>query len=171
MSGVEARAIVEAELRRELFGPAGDEKPVGKPVDGSSGTITFATAEESRGQFHDAATCEEILTIGTPLTRYGVGVLYSGAAVGGTAIEDSGEQDIDLTGVPGVARSEDDPDGVPVEIQGRLRHDQPDSDDFDLTDANSFKPSAMAISFQCRIPVGGSFKVTVQGAHYERISV
>lgn len=168
MSGLEARAIVEAELRRELFGPLGDEAPTGVPVDCSSGMLTFTTVEDSRGQFHDSHSLQEILTIGTPLTRYGIGVLYSGAATGGTAM---GEQDVDLTGVPGVARSEDDPDGPPVEIQGSLRHDEADADDFDLTDANSFKPSAMAISFQCRIPSSGALMVTVKGAHYEKISV
>lgn len=173
MSGLEARGIVEAELRRELFGPLGEE-PVGKPVDCTSGTVTFATAEESRGQFHDATTKQEILTIGTPLSRYGIGVLYSGGAVGGTTIGATGAMDgddVDLTGVPGVATSEDDPDGPPVEIKGSLRHDEADSDDFDLTDANSFKPSAMAMSFQCRVPVGGSLQIRVSGAHYERLMV
>ena len=171
MSGLEARAIVEAELRRELFGPLGSELPAGKPVDCSSGTLTFATAEEGRGQFHDSTTLQEILTIGTPLTRYGIGVLYSGASIGGRARAESGDEDVDLTGIQGVARNEEDPDGPPVEIQGSLRHDEADSDDFDLTDANSFKPSAMAISFQCRIPVDGSLSVTVTGAHYEKLSV
>jgi hypothetical protein len=171
MTGLQARAIVEAEIRRELFGPVGDEEPAGKPLDCSSGTISFSSAEESRGQFHDATTNQEILTIGTPLQRYGIGVLYSGAAVGGTAIGESSDADIDLTGVPGVATSEDDPEGPPVEIKGSLRHDEADSDDFDLTDANSFKPSAMAVSFQCRVPAHGLLKVQVTGAHYERLSV
>ena len=171
MSGLEARAIVEAELRRELFGPLGSENPSGKAVDCSSGTLTFATAEESRGQFHDSTTLQEILTIGTPLTRYGIGVLYSGASTGGTAIGESGDEDIDLTGIPGLAHNEEDPDGPPIEIQGALRHDEADSDDFDLTDANSFKPSAMAISFQCRIPADGSLALTVRGAHYEKLNV
>lgn len=171
MSGLEARAIVEAELRRELFGPLGSEEPAGKPVDCSSGTITFATAEESRGQFHDSTTMQEILTLGSPLTRYGIGVLHGGGSTGGTAISDSTEKDLDLTSVPGIARNEEDPQGPPVEIQGQLRHDEPDSDDFDLTDANSFKPSAMAVSFQCRVPTNGSLLVTVTGAHYEKLSV
>ena len=171
MSGLDARDIVEAELRRELFGPIGDQDPAGKRIDCGSGTITFATAEESRGQFHDAATLQEILTIGTPLQRYGIGVLYSGAAVGGTAIGESSDADVDLTGIPGVAISVDDPAGPPVEIKGSLRHDEADSDDFDLTDANSFKPSAMAISFQCRVPAQGRLQIRVTGAHYEKLSV
>ncbi|MEH3131081.1 MAG: hypothetical protein PGN27_14110 [Mycolicibacterium neoaurum] len=170
MSGLEARAVVEAELRRELFGPLGEES-TGKPVDCTSGTITFATAEESRGQFHDAATKQEILTIGTPLSRYGIGVLHSGGATGGTNVDQAGTVDVDLTGVQGVATSEDDPDGPPVEIKGSLRDDVADSDDFDLSDANSFKPSAMAISFQSRVPAGGLLRIRVSGAHYERIVV
>lgn len=173
MSGHDARATIEKELRRELFGPTDAEEPAGKPVECSSGTIIFATAEEARGQFHDATTLQEILTIGTPLTRYGIGVLHSGAALRGTEIDvlEAGEV-VDLTGTPGLAWSEDDPKGPPIEIEGRLRHDEADSDDFDLTDANSFKPSAMAISLKCRIPVEGArLKVTVTGAHYEKLSV
>ena len=171
MSGFEARAIIEAELRRELFGPVGDEQPVGRPADCASGTISFASVEDSRGQFHDAATKNEILTIGTPLQRYGVGVLYSGAAIGGTTISEPPEADVDLTGVPGVPTSSEDLEGPPPSIGGSLSHDEADSDDFDLTDANNFKPSAMAISFQCRVPVGGLLRVKVTGAHYERIIV
>ena len=61
MSGLEARDIVEAELRRELFGPIDSDHPAGKPVDCSSGSIRFKTVEESRGQFYDSATMQEIL--------------------------------------------------------------------------------------------------------------
>ncbi|TVT52287.1 helicase [Amycolatopsis rhizosphaerae] len=170
MTGLETRAIVEAELRRELFGPFSDEEPQGKPLNCSSGSITFATVDESRGQFYDAVTLQEILTNGTPLTRYGVGVLHSGAAVRGTAIGDASD-DVDLTGFPGVGQNEDDPTGQQVEIKGSLRQDEADSDDFDLTDANRFKPSAMAVSFLCRVPAGGSLEVVVTGAHYEKLSV
>lgn len=171
MSGLEARAIVEAELRRELFGPLGSEQPAGKPVDCSSGTIVFTTVEESRGQFYDSTTMQEILTIGSPLTRYGIGVLHGGGSNGGTAIGESDNEVVALTGVPGVARNEEDPGGPPIEIQGSLRQDEADSDDFDLTDANSFKPSAMAISFQSRIPANCSLIIMVTGAYYEKISV
>ena len=171
MSGLEARAIVEAELRRELFGPTAGEHPSGTAIDCSKGTITFDKDEESRGQFYDSITREEILTVGTPLTRYGIGVLYSGAASGGTKIGENNGGENELLGVVGIARSDVNPDGPPVEIQGSLRHDEADSDDFDLTDANSFKPSAMAVSFQCRISNSGSLKIRVTGAHYERIVV
>lgn len=168
MSGIEARDIIEAELRRELFGPLESDQPVGKPIDCSSGSIRFETIEDSRGQFYDSTTLQEILNTGSPLSRYGVGVLHGG----GTAIRrELGVGDVDLIGVPGIPHSEEAPDEPPIKIRGTLRHDVADADDFDLTGANSFKPSAMAISFQCRIPTSGSLAIRVTGAHYERIKV
>ncbi|XTR51722.1 hypothetical protein ACOM2C_16960 [Pseudarthrobacter sp. So.54] len=62
-------------------------------------------------------------------------------------------------------------DAPTVEVKGRLRHDEADSDDFDLSDANTFKPSAMAISFKCRVPTNGYLVVTVKGAYYDKLSV
>ncbi|MES2094207.1 MAG: helicase-related protein [Actinomycetota bacterium] len=172
MTGSEARDIVEAAVRRELFGPARDEAPVGVPLDCSGGSVRFESPEASRGQFHEATSLEEILTQSDPLRRYGIGVLYSGAAQRGSAITSVSEapEDLDITWVPGVASSEENPEEAPVEVKGTLRYDQADSDDFDLTDANTFKPSAMAVSFKCRIPVGGSVEITVRGASYEKIS-
>ncbi len=167
MTGLEARAVVETELRRELFGPSGEE-PKGNPIDCSSGSLKFETAEASRGQFIDAITLEEILTNGDPLRRYGIGVLNGGASIEGTAII---EDDVtDLDGVTGIASSEDDSVERPPEIAGILRQDVADSDDFDLADANKFKPSAMAISFECRVP-GGSLEIAVTGAYYDKIDV
>jgi hypothetical protein len=173
VTGREARDIVEGELRRELFGPLVGKEVRGKPIDCSAGTLHFDSVEASRGQFHDTNTLQEILTGTDPLRRYGVGVLHSGAQIGGSVIVTTSEEsgDIDLTGVTGIATSEVDPDAQPIEIKGTLRHEQADSDDFDLTDANTFKPSAMAISFQCRVQAGGSIEVLVTGAHYARIVV
>src|SRR5690606_2587910 len=79
MTGVEARQIIEDAVRRELFGPLPDEKPVGTPIDCSSGTVRFDSIEASRGQFYDATSLQEVLTQADPLHRYGVGVLYNGA--------------------------------------------------------------------------------------------
>lgn len=170
MTGLEARDTIEAELRRELFGPLHGDGPRGKPIDCSKGSIHFPTLEASRGQFHDASSLQEILNTSDPLRRYGVGVLHSGAALGGTEIGAEKSEDVDLTGVTGIAQSEENPSGDPIQIGGSLGYDEADSDDFDLTDANTFKPSAMAISFQCRVPVGGSLSVSVTGAYYQRIS-
>lgn len=69
-----------------------------------------------------------------------------------------------LDGVTGLALAEDDMIGPPVEIRGRISHDVADSDDFDLTDANTFKPSAMAISFETCMADSGALTVEVVGA-------
>ena len=172
MSGLEARGIIEAAVRRELFGPAASESPRGIAVDCSSGALHFESLEASRGQFHDSTSLQEILTQSDPLRRYGIGVLYNGATQRGTQIAEdgTGADDQDLTWVSGLPENEDTPDGPPIEIEGTLRYDEPDSDDFDLTDANTFKPSAMAMSFKCRVPAGGSLAVTVTGAYYDKIT-
>ena len=175
MSGLEARSIVEDAVRRELFGPAPGSEPRGNPVDCVNGSIHFETLEASRGQFHDATTLQELLTQSDPLRRYGIGVLYNGGARRGSTMAagsenaDSDEAD-DLTWLPGLADTEEAPDGPPIEVKGTLRDDVADSDDFDLTDANTFKPSAMAVSFKCRVPAAGTLRLAVRGAHYDKIS-
>ena len=173
MSGLEARGIIEASVRRELFGPADDVPPIGTPIDCSLGTVHFGSKEASRGQFHDASTLQEILTQSNPLRRYGIGVLHGGAIQRGTAIVNDGvgTDDTDISWVSGLSDSEEALDGPSVEVKGSPRHDEADSDDFDLTDANAFKPSAMALSLKCRVPRGGSLKVTVRGAYYDRVPV
>lgn len=175
MSGLEARSIVEDAVRRELFGPTPGSEPRGNPVDCASGSIHFETLEASRGQFHDATTLQELLTQSDPLRRYGIGVLYNGGARRGTSMATSTENAVsdhtdDLTWLPGLPETEEAPDGPPIEVKGTLRDDVADSDDFDLTDANTFKPSAMAVSFKCRVPATGTLRLTVRGAHYEKIS-
>ena len=173
MTGLEARGIVEDAVRRELFGPTETEAPRGAPLDISNGSIRFATKEDSRGLFHDQETGQEILTRSDPLRRYGIGVLFNGAATRGTSAPGaSGEgDDTDITWVPGLGDNEETPEGPAIEIRGKLRDDVADSDDFDLTDANTFKPSAMAVSFECRLlPGGGSLSVSVRGAYYEKIN-
>lgn len=173
MSGVEARATMEAAVRRELYGPLPDERPRGQPIDCAAGVLHFGTPEESRGEFHDALTGEEILVSSDPLRRYGIGILHGG----GTSIARNSEEvdsatDVDLTWVPGLAESE----GLPspeaaIGIEGRLRHDVADSDDFDLTDANQFKPSALAVSFRATTESNSSIHVRVTGAYYDRLKV
>ncbi|WP_258344948.1 helicase-related protein [Saccharopolyspora gregorii] len=180
MTGVEGRAIMEAAVRRELFGPPPDELFRGKPLDCSSGTYHFDKREDSYGLWHDASTGQEILTGGDPLHRYGVGVLFGGAADHGTVIQanhedlQSEEADDETTGVTGLSENDEflPQLGPQLEVKDTIAlSGEADSDDFDLTDANKFKPSAMAISFQCEVPSEGSLAVTIKGAYYDRISV
>ncbi|WP_208116006.1 helicase-related protein [Labedaea rhizosphaerae] len=165
---MEARDIVQAAVRREVFGPPQGEAPMGKPIDCSGPTYSFDKKEDADGQFHDRDTLEEVLTRSDPIRRYGIGVLFGGASTAGTAIADE-----EPVVIPGLAENEDNPDAdqPPVTVEGRLRHDEADSDDFDLSDANRRRPAAMAISFKVRVPVGGALSVSVAGAYYDRVRV
>ncbi|MET9047036.1 helicase-related protein [Streptomyces sp. NPDC004362] len=165
MTGEGGRGIVEAAVRRELFGPEPGQQPLGAPIDCSGSKYRFATKEEGLGQFHDRDTLEEVLTRSDPLRRYGVGVLSSGGSAGGTAVD---EQPVVIDGAP---QSEENPDQPPVEVKGYVARDEVDTDDFDLSDANRRKPSAMAISFKVRVPSDGSLGVRVTGAYYDRVVV
>jgi hypothetical protein len=164
MSGLAARSVVEDAVRRELFGPAPDEPPRGQPLDCASGKLQFPTREAARGLWYDAATGQEVLTGFDPLRRYGIGVLHSGGADRSTAEDD-------LTWVSGLGESEEEPDEDTPEITGAIRQDVADPDDFDLTDANSFKPRAMALSFKCRVPAGSWLAIELTGAYYDRLAV
>lgn len=173
MSGVEAREVVERAVRRELFGPISGEVPSGTPVDCSGPSLIFETKDEVAGQFYDRDTLEEVLTRSDPLRRYGIGVLHSGGMVygGGTSggSTDAGEEESII--IPGLPQNEVNPERAPVEIAGTVRQDEPDSDDFDLSDANRRKPSAMAISFKVRVPNGGAIHLRITGAYYDRVKV
>lgn len=167
MSGVEARDIVEAAVRRELFGPPDDEGPIGSPIDCSGPSLAFQTKDETNGQFHDRDTLEEVLTRSDPLRRYGVGVLYSGGTPTGGLASDRDDSAV----IPGLSENLENPDEPPTEVRGPRRQDQPDSDDFDLSDANRRRPSAMAISFKVRVAEGAELKVRVTGAYYDPVSI
>lgn len=159
MTGLEGRAIMEAAVRRELFGPV-DEAPRGQPLSCAAGTAHFESKETSRGLWHDSDTGEEILTESDPLRRYGIGVLYNGAADAG-----------DLTWVTGLPVSDEISDAPVTPPPVRLRQDQADTDDFDLTDANAFKPRAMAVSFKCRVTGRGKLALEIRGGYYDRLAV
>lgn len=164
-----ARGIVEAAVRRELFGPTPGEAPIGSPIDCSGPTYKFDTKDEASGPFHDRDTLEEVLTRSDPLRRYGIGVLFSGGSA--QASMSGGDIDDEPTVIPGLSDSEDSVDQQPVIVQGHVRQDEADTDDFDLSDANRRKPSAMAISFKVRAQAGGSLQVHLTGAYYDRLKV
>jgi hypothetical protein len=170
VSGLDARDVMEQALRRELFGPAPGSDPVGSPLDCAAGVVRFETVEASREQFYDLATGQEVLTQSDPLRRYGIGVLHSAGRVGtdSTTPSDS-DAETDIGWVQGLSENEEGADGPSGEVQGVLRHDEADSDDFDLTDANTFRPSAMAISFKCKVSEPSGLRIRVTGAYYDRM--
>src|SRR5260370_27983692 len=152
MTGLEGRAIMEAAVRRGLFGPV-DEMPRGKPLTCGGNSARFDSKEAARGLWHDSETGQQVLTESDPLRRSGIGVLYNGAADAG-----------DLTWVPGLPDSDETSDAPVTPAPAALRQDEPDSDDFDLTDANAFKPRAMAAFVKVPIPPPRSLSTTIPRA-------
>ncbi|MEK0264870.1 helicase-related protein [Bifidobacterium mongoliense] len=174
MSGIKARDAVEAAVRRELFGPSETDKFRGKPLDCSSRDIIFSSKDEARTVFFDKATGQEILSHTDPLHRYGVGVLYpAGNADTNTYDRDSQLSDIanEETPIPGLSNQRDELLGDQLANHSKLYTDVADSDDFDLSDANKFKPSAMAVSLKCKLTPSTGFKVVVEGAYYDKLVV
>ncbi len=165
MTGIDARGRMEAAVRRELFGPPAGESGRGTPLDLSAGPPRFESWPATHGMWHDAATGEEILTETEPLRRYGIGVLYpQGREARGTRPEST-------TGTPGLPVDDEVRDVDPGGEIAPSRQPEPDTDDFDLSDANSFQPSAMAVSFRARLTAGQSLRAQVSCAYYDKLRI
>jgi hypothetical protein len=157
-------AILQA-LRDEVFGPDPGAPPSrrGKPLD-TSAPLRFANWKEARGPWHDAGTGEEVLDDVEPVRRYGVAVLHPARE----------EPDL-LAGAVGLATADETSEGSSPpapEIQGTPADPiEADADDFDLSLANAYQPSAMAVSFRARLPAGS--RLVVEGAmgRYEQLSI
>jgi hypothetical protein len=158
------RRIIQA-LREELVGPS----PQGNEID-CSGEIKFSEQEESYGPWKQKGNGEEILLRDTPVKRYGVGVLYPLGAAYETAPEE--ETAAATAGNPEVSSSEDPltskglKDIEEIEKRSERGGIEPDVDDFDLTTANAYQPSSMAISFLAEFPEGSELVVEASGGRY-----
>src|SRR5260370_6217228 len=143
---VEGRSIILRTLREELVGPS----PQGKEIDCSQ-SISFDDAKQSYGPWRQQGSGEEILLRDPPCKRYGVGVLYPL----GTPPEEISQDPIAET----LTRLDDTqastfPIGDIVTDRAQQSIDKierrteilpadPDSYDFDLSQANTFRPSSM----------------------------
>lgn len=166
MSGIEARGVMEAAVRRELFGPPPGETRRGKPIDTTTGAVHFDSWPASHGLWYDETTGQEILTETEPLRRYGIGVLYpQGSAARSQA---AGET---IAGTPGLPTDDEIRDIDPSGTVTPTGQPDPDTDDFDLSDANSFQPSAMAVSFRVRMAPGQSLQIRASFGYYDRLPV
>lgn len=176
------RDEVLAYLRYELLGPWepwGDGNavtPKGMELD-MSGAVVFADKESAYGPFVQAASREEILQRDRPCKRYGVGVLYPiglsleaplddgepGSTLAEVDQSDNDQNQVETLSAAGEAALE--------RIAARKGVGESDDNDFDLTGANQYKPSTMAVSFLAHFPPGASLVVEVRGGRYERRKV
>ena len=174
----EDRNQVLSYLRYELLGPwepwtsGAAVGAVGTELD-VSGDLKFDDREDAYGPFVQVGTGEEILQRDRPCKRYGVGVLYPlGVAL---------ESDPDLNGATApsleVGSLEDHTGLEPLTVAGeeamkRIAERQgtgpAEDDDFDLTGANEYRPSTMAVSFLAELPAGARLVVEARGGRYHR---
>lgn len=164
-SFLDARAKSLAVLRRELVGP----DPQGEPFDLASHTIDEETAWMPRRQ---AGNGEEILTRDSPDRRYGIGVLYS---KGGRA---PAQQVATGDGPPeDEAAAESGPELATgyFQVQAASAYedlgDEAPSQDLDLSGANDFRPTTMAVTFLAELAPGSTVRLRLSGGRYQQHDV
>lgn len=167
-----------AYLRYELVGPweSWDNGPAvvatGRELD-TSGDLRFNDKEASYGPFVQSGNREEILQRDRPCKRYGVGVLYP-VSVGLESELDreenvSSEAEVESTDhvEPLTADGEQ---NIRAIVERRNTQEPPDND-FDLSGANGFQASAMAVSFFAELPNDATLVVEARGGRYHRRKV
>ncbi|MFD9941442.1 helicase-related protein [Nonomuraea sp. NPDC059023] len=157
-----SRKNVLEDLKAELVGP----KPLGKPLDISK-TIAFASKEEARGPWRDAATSEEILHDFRPLRRYGTAVLAP-----------AGEEEAPEDSLPEIGTLSDEvlepliSDQLVEKRQSDISKIKDElDDDLDLSLANARKQSTIGISVRCHLPDDAKIVVTASFGRYKSFQV
>ena len=160
-------ALLQA-LRQELVGP----HPIGEEID-CAAAIRLDDVEAAYRPYRQLGSGEEILQRDSPTKRYGVGVLYPMEVP--DAPEDLQAQqpppEDDLT-VPQPENAREtlttsavhDCEEIAARVEQRLS--DADTDDFDLSSANAYKPSSMAVSLLVHLPDGAELVITATGGRY-----
>jgi hypothetical protein len=162
-------------LEGELVGPC----PRGTEID-CDREIAFPDREASYGPWRQRGPGDEILQRDRPIKRYGIGVLYPPQ----TAAEvDPGEDDEPSDASDVAEQLEGDgSEAAPIladagakaieRIAERQRTAaEGEEADFDLSTANAYRPSAMALSFVCSLPPNSKLIVTFAGGRYRQKKV
>ena len=161
------RASLLEALQRELVGPA----PAGDELK----SLTFDEKADAYRPWRQAGTGEEILQWDRPCKRYGVGVLYPvGMEAGevGNLKQPESPSDISDAGVSEAAMTEEARKALDALGEKLARaKDDADPDEFDLSLANAYKPSSMAVSFLVELPPGAVLEFVATAGRYEQFEV
>jgi hypothetical protein len=171
------REAIIAILRRELVGP----DPQGDEIDGTA-KIIFAEQQQGYAPYVDKASGEEILQRDRPTKRYGIGVLYPREVVdqndaglpsdivdATTEVSEAEQKTPIVEGDVVTAQAQKDLDTIERRT-GASKSDL-EGDDLDLTSANTYRPSSMAISFVAELPDYAELSVHVTGGRYRALDV
>lgn len=167
--GIKARDLTEECIRRELFGPInrGEFRGHSVALDGSK--VRFSRAELEKRPIHDSETGEEVITHGTPLTRYSVGILHGTRDENLNSIE---EETINLAGEEsGAAPEEFCKSERKSKKSSQTLEAAYDEEEFDLTAANKRRPSSMGLTFKLDLEVANRLTTVFRGAYYEATQV
>ena len=163
------RELVIDALREELVGPS----PQGEQIDCSK-DVVFKEARQSYGPWRQQGSGEEILQRDPPIKRYGVAVLFpAGTGQDSVSDEEFTNQDDDSSLdnayteiADSVNRSTEESGLDPWQDEVEA-----ESDDFDLSTSNSYKPSSMAVSILADLPDGSEVLVEASGGRYQKKTV
>jgi len=162
-------AVLQA-LRDELVGPA----PRGEEIDCSL-DISFEEVEAGYRPYCQLGSREEILQRDAPTKRYGISVLYPMTAQPGPEEVDTQAPPLDPSDTDGRPADEADPllaaavqDFERIAARAERQLPEADTDDFDLSSANAYKPSSMGLSVLVRLPPEGKLRVEATGGRYRR---
>jgi hypothetical protein len=162
-------SILQA-LKEELVGPS----PQGREIDCTQ-PISFDDPKQSYGPWRQQGSGEEILLRDPPCKRYGVGVLYPM----GTPVEED-SQDRSAAALldaadpqTGDLASEEIVTGAAQQSIEQIsqRENEASPYDFDLSAANTFRPSSMGISFLADFPEDALLVVEAAGGRYRKYAI
>lgn len=168
---IENREKIIQALREELVGPS----PQGEEID-SSGPIFFESEKDFYKPWRQKDSGEEILQRDRPAARYGVGVLYPLGTLREEESDTTSDNKYSENAEDDVYQEEletgDNNKNYPEIIEGSYQDAREmDSDDYELSTANSFKPSSMAVSFLAEFPEGSELVVKATGGRYYKKTV
>ena len=166
-----ARERLVQAIREEFVGPA----PYGGPIE-LAGAVELESVKDSYGPFTEAGTGEEVLAWDTPRTRYGAAVLFP--INGEDQASDLQVADLDVETQAQVDEAmESSSELVGPEARKELEKiaegggGLSEDDDFDLSLANTRRPSSMAVSFLAKLPPKGEVVLDATGGRYRVVQV
>jgi hypothetical protein len=170
---IENRDAVLRALREELVGPC----PLGQEINCAQ-AIHFENAEDAYRPYRQLGSGEEILQRDFPTKRYGIGVLYPMAVSvqpdelnaqlppSDEEVAPQSSENVRETLSPTAVR-----DCETIAARAMRRPLEADSDDLDLSSANTYKPSSMAVSLLVHLPKQEALIVTASGGRFRPITV
>lgn len=166
---IKNREIILKSLKEELVGPS----PTGAELDCNSEVI-FNDIKQSYKPWVQKGTKEEIIQRDSPSKRFGIGVLYPLGKKFEQELREPGFISLETS----LSEEKDDKDDVIMsaadrdldELKSKLSggRSENESDDLDLSIANSYKPSSMAITFLVDLPKDSRIIISASGGRYFR---